>query len=65
MSRTYKDIKTKYLSIEEQQERTRNAKPKVREYLQKKNAISFELNLIELDELSAELQSAINNYINN
>jgi hypothetical protein len=75
MSRTFKDIKTKYLTEAEQQQRNQHdtcsgcnwcapARNRVRSS-EKKNAISFELNLIELDELSAELQQAINNYINN
>ena len=75
MSRTFKDIKKEYLSPAEQLERNHYSVCKKCEWCkpemnyvrgaEKKNAISFELNLIDLDELSAELQNAINNYVNN
>lgn len=75
MSRTLKDIKKEYLSKEEQQKRNHYgvcagcewclpAINRVRSS-ERRNAIEFELNLIELDEANELLQQAINKFRNN
>jgi hypothetical protein len=75
MSRTYKDIKKEYLSPAEQLERNHYSvckkcewcKPEINRVrsAEKKNAISFELQLVELEENSELLQQAINKFRNN
>jgi hypothetical protein len=75
MSRTFKDIKKEYLTPAEQLERNHYSvckkcewcKPEINRVrsAEKKNAISFELQLVELEENSELLQQAINKFRNN
>jgi hypothetical protein len=75
MSRTFKDIKKEYLSPAEQLERNHYSVCKKCEWCKpemnyvrsnaRKEAIAFELQLVDLEENSELLQQAINKFRNN